>query len=233
LIVVLLAIGGFVLWALDVPAPMPEAIAALQSDQSVEVSTGQWLAFRPRSAEPTVGFIFYPGGKVDARSYAPAVRAIAAQGFLAVIVPMPLNLAFFGAGRAGDVIAAYPTVKRWAIGGHSLGGVVAASFSRSHLETIKGLVLWASYPAETDNLASSGLVVASIYGTEDGLTARGQIDASRALLPPATRWVAIEGGNHGQFGWYGEQAGDRPAAISRQDQQRQIVSATLDLLQSL
>ena len=73
--------------------------------------------------------IFYPGGRVDPRSYAPAARAIAAQGYLAVITPMPLNLAVFTPGRAAQVIAAYPEIHTWAIGGHSLGGAMAANFS--------------------------------------------------------------------------------------------------------
>lgn len=59
------------------------------------------------------------------------------------------------------------------------------------------------------------------------------IAASRPLLPADTRWVAIEGGNHAQFGWYGPQAGDAPATISRQEQQRQIVVATLEVLAAL
>ena len=73
----------------------------------------------------------------------------------------------------------------------------------------------------------------SIYGTRDGLTTGDKIEASRPLLPPDTAWVAIEGGNHAQFGWYGPQSGDNPATISREDQQAQIVAATLALLLSL
>jgi len=42
--------------------------------------------------------------------------------------------------------------------------------------------------------------------------------------------VAIEGGNHAQFGWYGPQAGDNPATISREAQQEQIIEATVELL---
>jgi hypothetical protein len=67
----------------------------------------------------------------------------------------------------------------------------------------------------------------------DGLATEDKIAASRPLLPAATRWVAIEGGNHAQFGWYGPQSGDGTATISREEQQRQIVAATLELLSSL
>ena len=37
--------------------------------------------------------------------------------------------------------------------------------------------------------------------------------------------VEIEGGNHAQFGNYGPQKGDPPAAISAQEQQAQTVAA--------
>ena len=110
---------------------------------------------------------------------------------------------------------------------------VSANFAKSHSNEVSGLVLWAAYPASGDDLSASGLRVVSIYGTLDGLSTGAKIDASRALLPTDTTWQAIKGGNHAQFGWYGDQAGDNPAAISRSDQQSQAVAATLALLESL
>lgn len=229
----LVAVAGVALWAATPPTPMPEAMAALQSDAQVRVETGRWLAFHPEGESPAVGFIFYPGGRVDARSYAPAARAIARQGYLAVIAPMPLNLAVIAPGRAGDVIAAYPDVRRWAIGGHSLGGAMAARFAYQNPSAVQGLVLWAAYPVTTDDLSRSGLSVVSISGTLDGLSTPGDIAASRPLLPADTIWVAIDGGNHAQFGWYGAQPGDNAASISRESQQAQIVAATAALLARL
>jgi hypothetical protein len=44
-------------------------------------------------------------------------------------------------------------------------------------------------------------------------------------------WVEIVGGNHAQFGWYGDQQGDNPATISREEQQAQTVAATVALLE--
>ena len=232
-LVLILALGGFVIWASMAATPMPEALSALQSDAQVEVETEPWLVFRPVGGNPTVGLILYPGGRVDARAYAPTARALAQEGFLVVIVPMPLNLAVLGAGRATEVMAAYPEINTWAIGGHSLGGSMAATFSRQHPEQIEGLVLWASYPAGSDDLSGQDLAVVSIYGTRDGLATPEKVEASRPLLPADADWIAIDGGNHAQFGWYGPQSGDNPATISREEQQRQIVEATLRLLASL
>src|SRR5512141_346912 len=95
LIVALLAVAlaGVVLIATRAPEPMPQALAALQSDSLVLVDTRPWLTFRPRSAETVTGLVFYPGGLVDPRAYAPIARDIAAQGHLVVVPSMPLNFA--------------------------------------------------------------------------------------------------------------------------------------------
>jgi hypothetical protein len=232
-LLLLLALVGSVAWASMPSSPMPEALAALQSDAQVQVETEPWLIFRPVGRNPTVGLVLYPGGRVDPRAYAPPARAIAAEGYLVVIVPMPLNLAVFGPKRAAEVLAAFPEVERWAIGGHSLGGAMAARFTHRQPSAVQGLVLWASYPAASDDLSARELAVVSVYGTRDGLATEEEIAASRPLLPAETRWVAIVGGNHAQFGWYGPQSGDNPATISRQAQQQEVVAATLVLLAEL
>jgi len=235
IIVLILAVAtaGFLVWAYTPQAAMPEALTALQSDSQVQVTEEGWIVFEPTGTQPDTGLILYPGGRVDPRAYAPIARAIAQQGYLVVIVPMPLNLAVFGAGAAEEVIAAYPQIQQWAIGGHSLGGAMAANFAKSHGDEVDGLALWAAYPASSDDLSSSGLQVVSMYGTRDGLATGEKINASRPLLPVDTTWTPIAGGNHAQFGWYGEQGGDNPAEISRTDQQTQIVAATIALLESL
>jgi hypothetical protein len=232
-LLLLLALASFVTWASISSPPMPEALAALQSDAQVQVETEGWLIFRPVDGEPAVGLILYPGGRVDPRAYAPPARAIAAEGYLVIIVPMPLNLAVFGPDRAAEVMDTFPEVERWAIGGHSLGGAMAARFAYRQPSAVQGLVLWASYPAASDDLSGRELAVVSIYGTRDGLATEEKIAASRPLLPAETHWVAIRGGNHAQFGWYGPQRGDHPATISREAQQQEVVAATLALLATL
>ena len=95
-LVVTIVFGGFVVWAETPPAPMKEAFDALKSDSTVEVSVGDWLVFEPVSLSQNVGFIIYPGGRVDFRSYAPIAHRIAERGYFVVIVRMPFNLAVFG-----------------------------------------------------------------------------------------------------------------------------------------
>jgi dienelactone hydrolase len=229
----ILGVAAFAIWAETGPEPLPQAVAALQTNATVRVETEPWLVFEPAGDEPKVGLILYPGGRVDPRAYAPTARAVAEEGFLAVITPMPLKLAVFAPGRAAGAMAAFPEVEHWAVGGHSLGGAMAANFARNNAADVHGLVLWAAYPAGNDDLTDYPLAVSSIYGTRDGLATLDKIDASRSLLPPDTQWTAIEGGNHAQFGWYGPQPGDSQATISQEDQQAQIVAATLQLLLQL
>ena len=227
LLIPLFLIGGFVIWAETPLGPMPEALAALESDELVRVEQGEWFVFRPVNQTPKTGFIIYPGGRVDPRSYAPAARDLAEAGHLTVIVPMPLNLAVFNPDAAEEVIAANPEITTWVVGGHSLGGAMAASFTRKNPAQLDGLFLWAAYPAESDDLSGQEIKVVSIYGTLDGLMTSAEVEASRALLPADTTWTPIEGGNHAQFGWYGDQPGDNPATISREAQQAQTIDAML------
>ncbi len=139
LLLLVLASGAFVVWATWIPVPMPEALAALQSDAQVQVTTDNWLVFQPISKTAISGFIIYPGGKVDPHAYAPTAHTIAAAGYLVIIPSMPLNLAVLAPDRADQIMAAYPAIKKWAIGGHSLGGTMAAAYVYQH-PSVKALV---------------------------------------------------------------------------------------------
>src|SRR5688572_10466678 len=134
-LLVVLAIALFVLIAAAAayvqPQPLlPEATAALSSTDAATFEQGSdgRLTYTPTAAEPTVGLVLYPGGKVPPAAYAPAARAIAEEGFLVSIVPVPFNLAIFDTGAAQAVIDDHPEIASWAVGGHSLGGAAAALF---------------------------------------------------------------------------------------------------------
>lgn len=229
-LVVALIVIGFVAWAETPVGPAPEAITALQSDANVTVTTDNFITFQPVNLKPSTGFIFYPGGRVDYRSYAAPLRAIAEQGYLVVLVPVRLNLAFFDINAAEPVFEKYPEIKYWAVGGHSLGGVASALFAKDYPQ-VEGLVFWASYPAN-DSLKNSSLKMISIYGTED-MAGMGKFDETKPFLTADAQYVVIDGGNHAQFGDYGPQPGDNAAMISRADQQAQVTQATSDFLKEL
>jgi len=228
-VVVIIGIG-FTVWATDTNPVMEEAIAALRTSDAVRVDRNDWIIFSPVEREPGLGVIFYPGGRVDPKAYAPGMRRLAENGYLAIIVPMPLNLAFLDANRAAEVINAYPEIDTWVIGGHSLGGAMAASYVYTHPDQLDGLFLWASYTTESGDLSATQIPVLAIYASEDGLVEGEQ---GIEFLPATTEIIHIEGGNHAQFGYYGMQEGDGLAKISWASQQEEIINAMLAFLMKL
>ncbi|MCS6872476.1 MAG: alpha/beta hydrolase [Anaerolineae bacterium] len=232
LISLLIGTSVFVIWAATPSGtPMPEALAALESDEAVQVTRSDALIFAPVGKAPKAGFIYYPGGRVPPEAYAPTARALAEAGYLAVIVLMPLNLAILNVNAADAIIARYPNVRVWAIGGHSLGGAMAARYAAQNAGKVQGLAVIASYPESSmDMSARTDLAVSVIYGTRDGLALPEQVEGARALYPASVEFVRIEGGNHAQFGWYGKQDRDNEATISHAEQQAQTTAALLALM---
>jgi pimeloyl-ACP methyl ester carboxylesterase len=137
----------------------------------------------------------------------------------------------FGIDSAGPIIADHPEIRQWAVGGHSLGGSMAAQFIDTHPGAVDGLVLWASYAAA--DLSDDGLTVLSAYGTLDAGVPSYTSAANVAKLGPNLTFDVIDGGNHEQMGWYTGQPNDPPATLPRVDQQAQVVQATLTLLERL
>ena len=227
-VVVVVVIAGFLWYAQPQPL-LPEANAALASTPTVTFTEDDGnLVYTPVGPPPRMGLVLYPGGKVPSAAYAPQARAIAHLGYLVVVVSVPFNLAVFGIDSAEPVIADHPEIHHWAVGGHSLGGSMAAQFIDSHPGQVEGLVLWASYSAA--DLSSDGLTVLSAYGTLDTGVSNYTSPANLTKLGTDVTLAVIDGGNHEQMGWYTGQPNDPPATISRADQQAQVVAATVRLL---
>jgi len=214
---------------------------ALQTGNGITVRrviVPSWLtgyyAFMPEDAGAKKGFILYPGGFVDPRSYAPVARAVAEQGFLTVIVGMPFDLASFGYARALKIIDRYPDVKKWVIAGHSLGAWMACRFARTYRHRVSGVVLWGSCPSQKYRLDDTGLNVLYIHGTNDGIVPPEKAQRLRPNLPSDTTWITVDGGNHTQFGCYGDgmQRFDKKADLTVHEQQKIIVDATVDFMKA-
>ena len=172
------------------------------------------IVFEPEGA--TVGLIFYPGGKVEHRAYIPLMAALAEEGILCILVEMPFRLAVLDVNAADGLQSEYRQIERWYIGGHSLGGSMAASYLSKHEEDFEGLVLLGSY--STADLSESGLAVLSVYGSEDGVLNREKYRSSLDNLPPNFTESVIDGGCHAGFGMYGPQKGDGTPRISAVEQ---------------
>lgn len=217
---------------------MPEAEKALISSDTVKVlNKRKFYGFEPAVLTHTKGVIIYPGGFVDPKGYAPIARELAENGYYAAIAKMPLNFPLLDICRASKIIKHYDYIDGWVMAGHSVGGTAMATYANHHDKPhhkIDGIIFLASYPTPfIENISNDPYKVVSIYATEDGLTSLSDIENSKKLLPEDTKFVKIEGGNHAQFGYYGDQDGDNPAKISREEQQNIIMSEFFELLEEL
>jgi predicted esterase len=224
---------AFYIWSLFYYKASENSISGLQSNELASVSTDKNIIFNPGTLKAPAGLIFYPGGKVDEKAYAYIGRGIAEKGFYVFIIQMPLKLAVLNPNAADNVIKENPEIKNWVIGGHSLGGSMAAAFAFNNPNVIKGLVLLASYPPGSDDLSKSGISTLSITGTNDGVLNKESYKSSEKLLPGNTTSISIPGGNHSQFGDYGFQSGDNKAEISIEQQHKIVVDSILQLLNGL
>ena len=232
----------FVTWSLVAYRAAPQAHDAIRSDADVTVRRGDgywsFLPARPDTpARPAL--VFFPGALVDPVSYAPLARTTAAGGFPSFIVELPRRGAMGGADdpavdeRLDRVLAMQSASHRWVVAGHSRGAVVAARIASQQRRGLAGLVLiGTTHPRDVD-LSAMPQPVTKVAGTRDGLAKRSAVEANRAKLPPSTRWVWIDGGNHSQFGWYGFQPGDRRASVSALEQRARMTQAVLAMLASV
>ncbi len=218
-------------WVTFTRAPLPEALEALESDELVTVTQEHWLIFSPAQTTPSTGLIFYPGGRIDPRGYASLMRTIASEGYLVVVPKMPFNIAAFSPNTADEIIAANPDIDLWVIGGHSVGGTMAAQYTDKHPEEIDGLAIWASYPADNANLSDLEIPVISIYGSREVRVNDSSVAERKHLLPENTLYIRIEGGDHHQFGSYEINAEGHLATTSRVSQHEKIIQATVEILQ--
>ena len=165
--------------------------------------------------------IFYPGAKVEYTAYVPLLCQVAENGMDVFLVKMPCNFAFLGKNSADDILENYE-YSYWFLGGHSLGGAMAAAYVAEHRDSLDGLILLAAYP--TKSLQAEGLSVLSLYGSEDGVLNMDKVEQGRKYMPTAYTEICIQGGNHAQFGNYGVQKKDGVATITREEQQSQAVT---------
>jgi len=230
----------FVGWSLIAYRASPAAHAALVGDSEVAVTRreGEWW-FEPRGgASPEVGLIFFPGALVSPVSYAPLASEVAKAGYRTVILELPRRGAFGGADdpelyeRARELGRSTEAPERWVLGGHSGGGVVTSTLASEGFSGLGGMVLiGTSHPRDVD-LSKLQVPVVKIVGTRDGLASIEEVEANRRLLPPATTWVRIDGGNHSQFGWYGFQPGDRRATVSAEAQRAEMIRGVLETMRA-
>ncbi len=209
----------------------------------------RYIQIEPADVQVQSGLIFYPGAMIEPSDYIDPLQLIAAEGYRVLILKSMMNMAIFNIQGAGRAMRDFSDIDNWIIGGHSLGGVAAVKAVLEAPESYQGLILMAAYPEEGDDLSQWSGAALSISAENDGLTTADDIEASKAWLPEAlviddlkdfpktstegkTVFYEIAGGNHAQFGNYGEQDNDGQADIS-QDAQHQIIKDAVMLFFSV
>jgi pimeloyl-ACP methyl ester carboxylesterase len=218
-VVVLIAVVFFV-WAHIVMQGTRSAALQVWRDDRVAVrDAGDSVVMTPTGTADGKGIVFIPGAKVDPYAYMATFRQVVASGTTVVITKPTLNLAFFDTRPLSTFESQAPDVTTWAVGGHSLGGVRACQLAKD----ADGLLLLGSYCA--NDISRSYIQVLSVSGSRDGLSTPAKVEAARHLLPTTATMTEIEGGNHADFGAYGDQPGDRTATITRAEARSQIATA--------
>ena len=210
----------------------------LRSSAAVSVVDGSaTLEFLPATAAPAVGLVFICGAGPAPSAYVPLLRPIADAGYPVFIVKLPYRIAPLAGhqdeaiARARAVISSHAAIRHWVLAGHSRGAALAARLTHADPRLVSGLVLIGSTHPKDQNLSSLSLPVTKIYATNDDVAPAADVLKNARLLPPATKWVPIEGGNHAQFGHYGPQLFDGDATIAREAQQALTRAELLAMLE--
>lgn len=187
-------------------SPSPSALKYVATAE-----TEEYITFDNQS---TVGFIFYPGAKVDAMAYS----YLSEIGSNVYIAKFPFELAMFDSDIASEIIAENPDVTTWYIGGHSLGGVFANRYATKNPDMIDGLVFLGSYPAEGDE---NKIPAIALFADQDLLV--GDYTSKTMLFSPTTNIIELDNANHSGFGDYGQQKGDSVLSTKETDVQRETI----------
>ena len=203
------------------------ALDALQSNNTVTVITDDdMVLFRPENAK--AGFIFYPGGKVEYTAYAPLMQKLAQNNIACVITKMPFNLAVMDVTAADKAVELLGDIDNLYIGGHSLGGSMAASYIDKAKYDLDGLVMVAAY--STADLTDNDINVLLVSASNDGVINHEKETKYMDNLPASSWGYHITGGNHAQFGSYGPQKGDGIATVSAQEQLELAADAIISFI---
>ena len=201
-----------------------------RSDKDIRVEqTSDFIAFVPTSNYSKV-VIFYPGALVDPDAYIPLCRNIALNGIRTVIIKMPFRLATRGYKIPKELHIVDDSTKEYILAGHSQGAKMAARFVYENPGIIDKLILLGSTNPKDFDLSTLKIPVLKIYGLNDGIAKPEDVEANMKFLPKHTRYIAIPGANHMQFGYYGFQLGDREATITRDEQQSIVLKYMLDFI---
>ncbi len=223
IIIVFLAVS--IIYLLHYHPAQSEATKYLEGSENVSVkNTTNGVLLDGKGNDTAI--IFYPGAKIDHLAYLPLFSKLANEGYDCFLVQMPLNFAFLAPDSAETIIS-NTNYSNYFISGHSLGGAMASSYENSTNKT-DGLIFLAAYPM--DEIYKPCL---SIHGSNDGILNMEKFNKSKDLIKNNFTEVIINGGNHGQFAYYGHQTGDKEATISAESQQNQTAKEIINFINNI
>jgi hypothetical protein len=173
--------------------------------------------------DPKANIIFVPGGLVEPDSYSYLAIEIASNGYNVTIVKVPFNLAILQPGSPLSYVD--DSLDNYIIG-HSLGGVVA-SIAANQSDDISKVILLGSYPIRDLTNKDTLMITAEFDIAMD----QEKFDESLQYVNDSNILFNIEGGNHAQFGWYGEQKGDGEATLTTLEQQNIVVDQIINFIE--
>lgn len=199
---------------------------------SVELKNdaGQYLDIQMPDAKTL--FIFYPGGLVRPQAYEWLGVTLAPLGVRTLIPVFTADLAVTSPDRATKLLDVAGKYDRVFIGGHSLGGAMAARFALKNPETIDGLILMGAFSAKSDDLSRLNFPTLTLAAEFDGLATLDEVKSSLQRLPKDANLGIIEGAVHSFFGRYGPQRGDGLPTVTRHQAEEAITIAMEAFLKS-
>ncbi len=237
------AVAGALAWA-STPFPAePDPLAAVRANPAVGYrETADAVVLDPVESDGR-GLVFLAGAHVEPAAYAATFAGIAERGVTVVIVRPILNFAIAEYRPLATFESLAPGVDRWAVGGHSLGGVRACTYVEdaavedaaardaaaddTAADAVAGrpgsptaLVLFGSFCAS--DLSDLDLPTLSVGGEADGLSTPADIAAAADRLPEGAELVELPGASHAQFGAYGDQPGDGTPTATDAEVRREL-----------
>lgn len=182
-----------------------------------DVSVCQIPFVPPQVTSPKLGVVFYNGGLVDPRAYSPIAKELSERHGIAVVIQIfAADIAFdmnsCDSQRAKLASSLFPTVEKFALAGHSLGGIAAMADTWMSLNDtstkVGGLVLLGSYIRQDFgcgeiDFSDTTIPMASVNATLDLIVNSTNFQQGQAFLPENdTFYMEVLGGNHAQFGSY-------------------------------
>lgn len=197
--------------------------ASAQARVSVDDVGGRVLSIKPATSDGDLLLVLYPGGLVRPQAYEWLGRALAEHGVHTVIPEFFADLAVTGKDRADGLIARYAAGRPVVIGGHSLGGAMAADYASRHADQLSGLILLAAYPAGGVDLTTTRFGGLSLLAEHDQVADAAKVRAGMTQLSPSSRLEVVPGAVHAFFGRYGPQQGDGVPTVRRAEAEQDII----------